>query len=130
MIGESVIKGIVTDHRHDPIEGAKVIINSTGLYPGRTMTVVTDAQGRYALHRVSEGTYQIDVLDGARVATKKVTVDGVASVDLDVALAMHKPGNDQTVTIDSLSPKSGAWTSGCINHDIGDFPPHPAPRGL
>ncbi len=130
MIGESVIRGIVTDYRQLPVVGAKVVINTAGLYPGRAMSAVTDEQGRYTLLRVAEGTYHVDVFEGTRLAASKVTVDGESSVDLDVVLPLEKPGDNQTVTIDSLSPSRDSWTSGCISHDVGDFPPYPMPQGL
>jgi Carboxypeptidase regulatory-like domain/PDZ domain len=91
---EGGVEGVVVDGKGDPVAGARVARDHvpTWLAVGTTPRgiAITDAQGRFALHELPEGTLTLEAyapdVGRARVGSVKV-VAGRTTVDVKIALS-------------------------------------------
>lgn len=75
---EGPIEGVVTKYNGDPIEGAEVILNGSGLELPRI--TFTDQFGRYSFPELPVSTYQLSV------SKERHPLDGVTTLDLVLIL--------------------------------------------
>mgnify|MGYP001793691372 FL=1 len=79
VFGQFTISGVVADKQGAPLEGAEVYIKQA------QSLVITDADGRFTITAIEDGTYDIVVFTfGFRVLEKKLEVS--ASMELQFQL--------------------------------------------
>ena len=113
----ATVSGMIKDKDGNPVAGATVTLTSTstssrtGMVPvfsmqstvGRTLTTITDADGRYFFHDVSIGEYTVAAEKDGKKYTESISVtaetigSGTLTVD-DVILPLNT-GSDSTLLI-------------------------------
>ncbi|MFJ3588005.1 MULTISPECIES: S8 family serine peptidase [unclassified Streptomyces] len=100
------VSGTVLDVAGKPLPGAKVEMNGTPL-----AAATTDAKGRYAFAKVSEGSYTLTVKPAAPVLCNGVYTDGATVAAADLTKDVKVP-NRTDRSGNSCAPAAYAWIAG------------------
>ena len=113
----ATVSGMIKDKDGNPVAGATVTLTSTstssrtGMVPvfsmqstvGRTLTTITDADGRYAFYDVSIGEYTVAAEKDGKKYTENVKVTaetiGSGTLAVDDVILSPKSGSDSTLLI-------------------------------
>jgi hypothetical protein len=145
LAAEGSVEGDVVDDRGDPVAGARVAKDDvpTWLLVGSTpdSIAVTDAEGRFALHGLPEGTLTLEAYapgfgraraEGVNVASGRTTegvhvvlapsADEPPTADLSasgsVAVTLGETAAPLAVVVVSVAPGSEAERSGIVPGDV------------
>ena len=89
-LGRGRISGSVVDEKGNPVEGAKVVVQS--LTAKTRFDAVSDAKGRFAVGGMGSGDWNI-----------AVTRDGYAAGSLEVTISQLKPNAPAAITLKKLA---------------------------
>jgi iron complex outermembrane receptor protein len=92
------IKGVITDVTTKSIPQAIVSIrNEAG---GSPKVIITDADGRYSIDSLADGSYTIEVSAPSFVPSRRTGVRVAASQSVDVSMSLNISQLSQTITVE------------------------------